>query len=84
MEAGTAWPGGQIFPPANHLRVSQGLGSLLSLPGDHWYPLRPLFAPENATTAVFGNCLLVTCVFLLFYAVAQQSGISQASEAGKR
>lgn len=32
--------------------------------------------------AVFGNCLLVTCVFLLFGVVAPQSGTSQASETG--
>lgn len=33
---------------------------------------------QSAALAVFGNCLLVTCVFLLFNAVASQSGISQA------
>lgn len=39
-----------------------------------------LLAPESEALAVFGNCLLVTYVFLLFYAVAPQSGISQASK----
>lgn len=39
-----------------------------------------LLAPESVALAVFGNCLLVTCVFLMFHAVAPQSGISQAPE----
>ena len=43
-----------------------------------------LFAAARAAIAVFGNCLLVTCVFLLLRAVAPQSGLSQASEVGKR
>lgn len=70
VEAGAAWPGGQIFPPADHLRVSQGLGSLLSSPG-------PLVSTASFDClhqrAQLLPCLetvpLVTYVFLLFYAV---------------